>query len=196
MIIDICFFANKAVDKRHTESFKQQIDELVYGTEKIIPLETMVAGTNRSDLIGNAGQQTNMEDGKLIISAQGDLECMQTVESFSFPLRIDAVVKTNNENIRFYFNAGTLILNWEMSSEHLYMCDIQTGDDFTYPGFDRLSEGEYHSVSWILHPDFMAISINDELKFASNEMPYINLLQSSPQVLIVYESAARLTATH
>jgi len=183
MIIDICFFANKSVDKNHTESFRQQINELVYGTESIIVLETMVSGTNRSDLIGNAGQQVSIKDGKLVICAQGDLDCMQTAETFSFPLRIDAIAKTNNENIRLYFNAGTLILNWEMSSEHLYLCDIHTGDDFTYPGFDRLSEGVYHFISWILHPDLMAIFINDELTFASNELPYINMLQSSPQAM-------------
>jgi len=178
MIIDICFFANKVVDAKKTESFKQQIDGLVYGTENLINLETMVPGTNRSDLIGKAGQEVKMVDSELIICAQGDLDCMQTAETFTFPLRIDTVAKISNEHIRMYFNMGTLNLNWD---ENLYFCDVLSGKPYIYPGFGRVSADEYHHISWIIHPEFMAILVDGKLRFASNEFQYVHMLRTSPQ---------------
>ena len=167
MIIDICFFANTAFDAKSLEPFKPKVDALEYGEPHTIALETMVAGINRSDINGAAGQHAKMENGELVITAQGDLDCMQTVEQFPLPLRIDAVVKaggTDEGSIRMYYHAGTANFNWE---EHLFLCDTVSGVPSIHPGFGRVSADEYHCMTWIIHREFAAILINDELRYAA-----------------------------
>jgi hypothetical protein len=141
-----------------------------------IDLKTMIPSTNRKDKPvgdGNRKQKTTFKDGELILQAPGDLECMQTEESYSFPLRIDATIKTDSSNIRLYYKDGKVIINWEINKDSLRIHDILTGRGYGYNGKGRVPENEYVDIAWIIDRNETLLIINDELRQYDESYPYM-----------------------
>ena len=141
-----------------------------------IDLNTMVPSSVRSDRPikeENKKQKIFFKDGELNITAPGDVECMQTVESYSFPLRIDVIVKTNDSNIRLYYKEGRVILNWERNKDELRVHDMMTGKSFGYFDTGRVPENEYVEVSWIIDKKETLVLVNEELRCLEENYPYM-----------------------
>ena len=141
-----------------------------------IDLKTMTPSSNRKDrpvADGNRKQKSTISDGELILHAPGDLECMQTAESYSFPLRIDMTAKTDSSNIRLYYKDGKIILNWEIKKEELKIHDILTGRGYGYYGGGRVPENEYVDITWIIDRSEMLVLVNEELRHIDNDYPYM-----------------------
>lgn len=141
-----------------------------------IDLKTMTASTNRADKpLGEGEKKQNLtyKDGELIICAPKDSECVQTAESYSFPLRIDATVKTDGTNIRLYYKDGRIILNWEINKDEMKIHDILTGKGYGYHGKGRVPENEYVDVTWIIDRNEMLVLVNGELRHIEDDYPYM-----------------------
>ena len=141
-----------------------------------IDLKTMIPSSNRKDrpvTDGNRKQTAAFLNGELTIKAPGDLECMQTTEAFSFPLRIDVTVKTDSSNIRLYYKDGRVIFNWEINRDELKIHDILTGKGYGYHGIGRVPENEYADITWVIGRSEMLVFVNDELRHIENDYPYM-----------------------
>ena len=141
-----------------------------------IDLTAMTPASNRKDrpvTDANRKQKISFSNGELILNAPGDLECVQTPESYSFPLRIDITAKTNGSNIRLYYKEGRVILNWEINKDDLRIHDILTGKGCGCYGSGRIPENEYADITWIIGRNEMLILVNEELRYIENDLPYM-----------------------
>ena len=141
-----------------------------------IDLQTMIPSTNRKDrsvTASNRKQKATFSNGELTITASGDLECMQTTESYSFPLRIDITAKTNGSNIRLYYKEGRIILNWEINKDDLRIHDILKGKGSGHYGGGRIPENKYIDIAWIIDRNEMLVLVNEELRHIGDEHPYM-----------------------
>jgi len=128
-------------------------------------------------------QDAVMADGELVITSYGGVDSMQTTDEYLLPLRIDVKVKTNCDNIRLYYKMGEVILNWEANMFELRIHDPVTGSNSGYYGKGHVPINEFVDVSWILHDEFIAVTVNGEYRLASDSFPYIETLKRSPQII-------------
>ena len=141
-----------------------------------IDLKTMVSSSNRQDRpLGDGDKKQNITflNGELKIYAPRDIECVQTAESYSFPLRIDITAKTDSTNIRLYYKEGRVILNWEVRKEELRIHDMLTGRGYGYYGTGRIPENEYVDITWIIDRGEMLVLVNEELRHIEDDYPYM-----------------------
>lgn len=141
-----------------------------------VDLKTMIPSTNRTNRPleeGDKKQTVAFKDGELIICAPKDIECVQTAESYSFPLRIDVTVKTDSSNIRLYYKEGRIILNWEINKDEMKIHDILTGRGYGYHGKGRVLENEFVDITWILDKNEMLLLVNEELRQIEDDFPYM-----------------------
>ena len=141
-----------------------------------IDLKSMIPASNRKDrpVTDNNRKQTAVfKNGELIIKAPGDLECMQTKESYAFPLRIDITAKTDSSNIRLYYRNGRVIINWEINKDDLKVHDIFTGRGYGYMDRGRIPENEYVKITWIIDKNETLLLVNEELRQYSDDFPYM-----------------------
>jgi len=142
-----------------------------------IDLQTMIPSSNRKDrpvTDANRKQRATFSNGELILTAPGDLECMETAEKYSFPLRIDITAKTNSSNIRLHYKDGKVILNWEINKDDLKIHDILTGRGFGYYGFGRIPENEYVDITWVIDKNETLLLVNEELRHIDDDYPYMS----------------------
>jgi len=141
-----------------------------------IDLQTMIPSSNRKDrpvTDADRKQKSAFSNGELTLHAPGDLECMQTAASYSFPLRIDMTAKTNSSNIRLYYKDGRLILNWEINKDELKIHDMLTGKGYGYHGIGRVPENEYVDITWIIGRNEMLVLVNEEVRHIEGDYPYM-----------------------
>ena len=119
-----------------------------------------------------------MENGELVIFTTDDRYAVSSIEKFTLPLKIDLRAKITNANMRLYYHAGCLGLNWECDFNHI-ICDDVTGGKkfmpFTYGGY--IKPGVYHDVSWILHRNYIAVVVDGFVRFYSEDFPYMRAIQ-------------------
>jgi len=167
------------------EEIADRIKKLSFKNKYVIPLDTMVPGNVTT--MGAFGtrdmQDVKLENGELVISSYGGVDCMQTADEYSLPLRIDLTVKTNCDNIRLYYKMGEVIFNWEVNMFELRIHDLLTGSNSGYYGIGHVPINEFADISWILHEEFLAVTVNGELRLAGDGFPYIEMLKNSPQVI-------------
>lgn len=141
-----------------------------------IDLKTMKPSANRKDRPGGDGdkkQIASFTNCELIIHASKDIECMQTAENYTFPLRIDVTAKTDSTNIRLYYKEGRVILNWEVRKDELRVHDMLTGRGYGYYGTGRVPENEYVDITWIIDRTEMLLIVNEELRHYEDSYPYM-----------------------
>ena len=120
------------------------------------------------------------DSGELEIKADGDIECVQTRESYSLPLRIDMTAKTDSTNIRLFYHLGEIVLNWEECPDELQVNDILLGIEYEYDGKGSIPIDEYVDISWVIGKRYMDIFVNGGLRHHEISYPYMNLLKNVP----------------
>ena len=123
--------------------------------------------------------ESYMENGELVINCMSDREALETREQFTLPLKIDLVAKTDSTNMRIYYNEGEIILNWERDMQQLGINDVIAGYVPPQESGGYITENEYHDISWIIHESFMALVIDREIQFYSEDYPYIKYLKKA-----------------
>jgi len=155
--------------------------------QHVIDLSTLVPSTNNTQgICGDGGGQQNalFSDGELKIHAPGDIECVETVEKFSLPLRIDATVKTDSTNIRLYYIKGEVIFNWECNPGELRIHDVITGNNYGYHGKGGVPKDEYVDIAWVIGKRRMEVFVNGEPRLQEDSYPYMGLLMLEPDRVI------------
>ena len=134
---------------------------------------------------GLGSQELIYLDDELVIKAEGDIDCLQTVENYTLPLRVDLIAKTNSTNIRIYYNAGSLTFNWECDLDSLIVHDIIFASEQYNDKGGRIPVDEFVDISWVIEKRYMEVYVNGELRLKHDSYPYIGLLMIEPNRKII-----------
>jgi hypothetical protein len=75
-----------------------------------------------------------------------------------FALRIKA--KTDSTNLRLYYNAGTLIFNWEVNEDELRLHDPATSEQLGIANQGKIEPNVYHDIVWEIYPNGMRVLVD------------------------------------
>jgi DNA-binding transcriptional MerR regulator len=119
-------------------------------------------------------------DGTLTMQADGDHCRLSTAEEFNAPLKITLRAKTDSTNIRVCYGTGQLILNWECNKSELRLTDVTSGAVYGFRGCGYIRENEYADIEWVISRDFMALVINNELRYIGTDFDYVKQFAAEP----------------
>lgn len=96
------------------------------------------------------------------IHADGRLRTPQTL---SLPVRIEAIARTNDTNIRLFFgDKGVVIFNWEQNRSELRYQHPDSGDVLPIPGRGQVSRNGWHHIIWDITVTGSVIRVDDETR--------------------------------
>jgi hypothetical protein len=125
-------------------------------------------------------QKFKMDGDKLVTTAEGDIDCLQTVRGYSLPLRIDVSAMTDSE-IRLYYLMGEVMFNYDRP-EQFHDHDIITGAWNEHLNKPPLPVNKFVDISWVIEKEYMEVLIDGELFYRCDKSPYIEILHKSPDV--------------
>lgn len=124
------------------------------------------------------GRITRLDtEGELAITNSKSDAMISTNKQFSIPVRVDATVKLDTNNLFIRFHKGDLIfydIGEGRGDENILFKDISTNHNYWIKDKRRFPVNEYADVTWILEKDFMAIIINGETIHYGVNYPYFN----------------------
>ena len=126
----------------------------------------------------------HVNDDILTAACDGDKFFLSTNKKFSIPLKIDLTAKTDSKNLKLLYGRGDLTLNWQYSDwkykiDELMIHDIMTNECFGYPKKGKIARDTFIDISWIITKDYMALTLDSELRYYNEHLPYIIQLQKS-----------------
>lgn len=150
---------------------------------KITNTETI----NLNDLVIDKGIESKLIDGELIVKCPSDYNFVKTPMRYKLPLKIDIVGKVDSSNFRIGFGKAQLIFNWEFGYDHLcygdpYQSLVKLENMTECNG--RLQENVYHNISWIMGKEYMAVTVDDDIRFIKKGFPYQRILSESSEVIV------------
>jgi hypothetical protein len=142
-----------------------------------IDLRTLVPAVNDTaglDGMGEGTQRYWFEGDELSVTTEGDMDCLQTRELFTMPLRVDMTCKTDGSDVRLYFHQGEILFNMgdNPSDMEFHTHDILTGQWWHHRNVPNLPANEYVDISWVIEKKFMEVYVNGELWFRKDNYPY------------------------
>jgi AraC-like DNA-binding protein len=143
-----------------------------------------ISGVQELVRIGLGSQEVTFLNDEMVIKTEGDMDCLQTTEYYTLPLRIDLTAKTDSTNIRLFYHAGELILNWECDPDTLGFHDIIMGNGTHYDIDWKIPPNEYADISWVIEKRYMEVYINGVSKFRHDEYPYIGMYVMNPRTYV------------
>lgn len=105
------------------------------------------------------------DDYVLVAGPTKDRSLIQTKKRFRPPFVVRLVAKTDSTNLRLYYNAGMVILNWEVQKTQLRVHDPVTDEPRGVRGRGYVSPHEWHDIIWEVRPDGMRLVIDDGERF-------------------------------
>jgi hypothetical protein len=75
-----------------------------------------------------------------------------------FAFRVKA--KTDNQNLRLYYNVGILIFNWEGNEDELRIHDPESGEQTGVAGQGKIEPDKFHDIVWEIYPDGMRVLVD------------------------------------
>ena len=87
-----------------------------------------------------------------------------TPQPFRAPFTLTTIAKTDSTNLRLYWHAGEIILNWECDISELRVHDPQTGEQRGIEGKGCISTNDWHELRWEVAPDSMRLLVDGELR--------------------------------
>ena len=143
-----------------TASGKASPEELAMVSRK----QKQIAAS-RSAIIASAGGasvETLRDAGKDGLVLTGDKKFI-TSESFTPPVEITVVAKTDDKNLRLGYAADQLIFNWEMNDSELRVDGGPTGGKHR-PGAGRIAKDTFVTVRWEVLPFVQRVFVDDEMR--------------------------------
>jgi hypothetical protein len=96
--------------------------------------------------------------------------------TYTVPVKIDLVAKTDSTNIRLKYGKGVVILNWECNDNELRVHDpVNEKFNNGVVGKGKIPVNEFVNISWILDHDYMLLLVNGEVKLFRQNQPYMKL---------------------
>jgi hypothetical protein len=145
-----------------------------------VNLETLVPFID--DVEGAEGQGTQkfwISGNELVITTEGDADCLRTADSYTLPIRVDLTAKTDGNDIRIIYNNGQIIYNLGDAPEYFILTDILIGEQCSFIK-DKISPGEYVEITWWIEETCMEVYVNGEKRHAYENLPYHGLLKIEP----------------
>jgi len=172
--------ANKKTLHRKSETRIKHIIDL----KTLIPCVNLFGGFGDLYFRGLGTQKYWFDNDNLVITMSDNSECMQTLDGYSLPLRIDITAMTTDNEIALYYLMGRLIFNHVHivnGSKPFIDQDILTGAA-TYHNKPSIPPNTFVDITWIIEKTYMEVYLNGELYLRRNDMPYINALQKAPEI--------------
>ena len=88
-----------------------------------------------------------------------------TPQTFRAPFVIRATAKTDTTNLRLYWHAGEVILNWECNVHELRVHDPRTREELGLPGKGFITANAWHDVEWSLTKRLMRVVVDGDVRF-------------------------------
>ena len=100
------------------------------------------------------------QNGRIRLSEAGSLSLIQTIEEYAPPFALHVRAKTDSTNIRLYYNAGRVILNWEVRPKELRVHDLHDDRLVVRSEIGYIEPNTYHDIRWEIYPDGMRLLVN------------------------------------
>lgn len=105
-------------------------------------------------------------NGKMILSGPTDgRSLVQTKDSYKPPFALHLKAKTDSTNIRLYYNAGMIILGWEVRPGELRFNNPVDDRLIAYPGKGTIKPNQFYDIVWEMYPDGTRLFINGKEAF-------------------------------
>ncbi len=85
-----------------------------------------------------------------------------TNQQYSPPFAVKAKVQTDSTNIRLYYAAGEIILNWEVNQDELRFHNLVTGQPKGFPGMGHVTPMKWHDIVWEIRPTSTRLLVDGE----------------------------------
>lgn len=99
-----------------------------------------------------------------LLSPAPDRAYAVTNNAFSPPFVVKARVRTDSTNIRFYYSAAEIILNWEVRQDELRFHNPLTGNAKAFPGMGHVTPMEWHDIVWEVRPTSTRLLVDGEVR--------------------------------
>ena len=109
-----------------------------------------------------------------------------TAEVFMGAILIKTKLKTDGDNLKLSYGKGMVMLNRVDTTktppaENLFIHDITSGKAHNVNANSHIPKNEFVDIEWIIGNEVIAIRINNELLYASDQFEYINDFKVSTQ---------------
>ena len=102
-------------------------------------------------------------NGQSLLSAPtNDRSLVQTRDEYRPPFALHLRAKTDTTNIRLYYNAGMVILNWEVRPSELRFHDPVNDRITRFRGKGTIEPNKFHDIVWEVYPDGTRLVLNDK----------------------------------
>ncbi len=165
-----------------TEKQRKELNTAVQNTEELasqnkateIDLKTMKQ-TGKFDL--------KYENGliKLKVDVDNHNFGMETSQQFKLPLKIELRAKTDGKDIRIHYANGKIILNWFHIRSTLVISDIIDGSYNLHKRLGEIPVDELVLIEWFFNKDIMAVKVNGEIRYTTDDCGYIRALKENPE---------------
>ncbi len=132
----------------------------------LLPASVLASEVPLEDLIPVSECAVEKSSEGLVLRGFG---YVRTPKSYSVPLKIEAVAKTDSTNLRLHYAKGHVIFNWEANLDVLAMYEPVYGHSRVVKKSGRIPFGEWVKATWIIENDRLRVLVNDELRFDSRD---------------------------
>jgi hypothetical protein len=116
------------------------------------------------DVIGELSH--TLTNGQVTITMDDDRAALATKNKYNIPVKIDICLKADKD-ICLYFGKGRIILNNGDNERALVIRDIAVEQEREFEGKGAVPKNEFIELSWIIHKNFMALTVNGEIRYFS-----------------------------
>ena len=121
----------------------------------------VVPGDNGPCLARVGGCQIVHRHGQMRLLAPTEgRSLVQTMEEYRPPFALRVRAKTDSTNVRLYYNAGMVILNWEVRPSELRFHDPVNDRVSAFPGKGAIEVGKCYDICWEIYPDGTRLLVN------------------------------------
>ena len=132
------------------------------------PAAPAVAPVSMDSMISVNGCLMTPAGGLVLLSSPlPDRALVQTPAKFRPPFSVRLRAATDSTNLRVYYNAGMVILNWEVRQDEFRAHDPLTSQPYAVRGKGWIKPGELHTIVWEVRPDGMSLSVDGETRFSA-----------------------------
>jgi len=127
----------------------------------------------------------HIDGGNLVTTMVDDSDCLQTVDGYSLPLRVDVTVSTCGGELRLYYLMGALLFNHihEVNGKKPFLCsDVISGVGALFSDKPNIPSNKFVDISWVLETDYVEVYVDGELYYRQENMPYMTALRQTPDI--------------
>lgn len=154
---------NQSVRPQFSMSDRQTVPDIKSTHEHELKLKTIAAGWHSeggedlfSSLRALRGESRQLQDGVLVLPPWRKFV---SDERFQPPVTFQAVIMTNNKDMRFSHAVRQIIFNWEMGQDE-FRVDSTSFFGKHKPGAGKLPDNEWVGIEWVVLPDEMIIYVD------------------------------------